>query len=114
MSNKPSTWELYTLAEGSQKISVKPDTKIPNAATFIIEKEDHTLACILRNSILKNPKVIFCGYKVPHPLESKFLIKIQTNGEISPETLLLYEIKKLVEVIKSLSNSFSVELESNR
>jgi DNA-directed RNA polymerase II subunit RPB11 len=114
MANKPATWELYTLAEGTQKITVKQDTKIPNAATFIIEKEDHTLACILRNSILKNPKVIFCGYKVPHPLESKFLLKIRTNGEILPETLLLNEIKKLVGTITNLSKSFSLEVERMR
>lgn len=108
MSNKPATWELYTLSDGQSKITMSPDTKVPNAATFTIQKEDHTLANVLRNAVLSNPKVVFCGYKVPHPLEPFFLLKIQTNGEISPKDVLFYEIQKLVRSVVELSKSFSV------
>jgi DNA-directed RNA polymerase II subunit RPB11 len=60
------------------------DTKIPNAATFTINKEDHTLASMLRSQLLLNESVIFAGYKVPHPLEPKFILKIQTDGSETP------------------------------
>jgi len=30
------------------RLTITPDTKIPNAATFKVEKEDHTLANMLR------------------------------------------------------------------
>lgn len=30
------------------RVSIAPETKIPNAATFVIEREDHTLGNILR------------------------------------------------------------------
>ena len=108
MSNKPATWELYTLAAGQSKIIMSPDTKVPNAATFTIQKEDHTLANVLRNAVLSNQRVIFCGYKVPHPLEPFFLLKIQTNGEISPKDVLYNEIQKLIRSVSDLSKSFSV------
>ena len=108
MANKPATWELYTLADGQMKISMAMDTKVPNAATFTIQKEDHTLANVLRNSVLANKNVIFCGYKVPHPLEPLFLLKIQTNGEISPKDVLVFEINKLIKSVEDLSKMFSV------
>jgi DNA-directed RNA polymerase II subunit RPB11 len=48
MSNKPAAWELFLLADGQRKVTMTKDTKIPNAATFSIQKEDHTLANLLR------------------------------------------------------------------
>lgn len=48
MSNKPAAWELFILSDGQSKVSMAMDTKIPNAATFTIQKEDHTLANLLR------------------------------------------------------------------
>lgn len=35
----------------------------PNSSTFTINKEDHTLANMLRAHLLKDPCVIFAGYK---------------------------------------------------
>ena len=47
--------------------------------TFIINLEDHTLANSLRYLVMKNPKVVFCGYTIPHPSELKVNFRIQTN-----------------------------------
>lgn len=40
--------QLTNLATPSRRVSVTKDTKIPNAATLIIEREDHTLGNALR------------------------------------------------------------------
>lgn len=40
----------------SHRLSVKEDTKIPDAATFTINKEDHTLANMLRSFVPFFPK----------------------------------------------------------
>jgi len=36
------------LKEGEKKITTIKDTKIPNAATFVVKKEDHTVGNLLR------------------------------------------------------------------
>jgi len=82
--NAPNRFELHVLGEGEQKLTVEEDTKIPNAATITINKEDHTLAGMLRSQLLLLPHVLFAGYKVPHPLEPRFIIKIQTDSESTP------------------------------
>jgi len=79
--NAPDRYTLYVLGEDEQRVTVEEDTKIPNAATFTIHKEDHTLANILRSQLLLNPHVLFCGYQVPHPLEPQFLLKVQTDSD---------------------------------
>jgi DNA-directed RNA polymerase II subunit RPB11 len=126
MSNKPAAWELFILADGQSKVTMAMDTKIPNAATFTIQKEDHTLANLLRmwgwpvlpghrlmknnRQLLKNPKVLFAGYKLPHPLEPHFLLKIQTTPDTHPKDVLQQEIQKLIASVEDISGKFKVLL----
>lgn len=41
--------------------------------------EDHTLGNLLRMQLLKDPNIIFAGYKVPHPLENRVELKVQSK-----------------------------------
>lgn len=93
--NAPNRYELYTLADGESKLLIDEDTKIPNACTITVNKEDHTLANMLRSQLLQLSYVIFAGYKVPHPLEPRFIIKVQTDGTHTP-------IQAIQEAVKSL------------
>ncbi|KAJ8324397.1 hypothetical protein BDV3_005143 [Batrachochytrium dendrobatidis] len=106
MSNAPPTWELLLVPEGMKKISMEMDTKIPNAATFTVLKEDHTLGNILRMQLLKNPKVIFAGYKVPHPLEHQFILKIQTTPDTTPADVLQQEVANLIQEVGTIKLKF--------
>ncbi|PAV15346.1 RBP11-like subunits of RNA polymerase [Pyrrhoderma noxium] len=63
--------ELYVLEQGENPVEVFEDTKIPNAATIKIVKQDHTLANMLRQQLLLNPSVLFAGYK------NKFVVEFQ-------------------------------------
>ena len=74
-------------------------------------KEDHTLANILRAHLLKDPHVIFAGYKIPHPLFAKFELRIQTDGAISPKEALVNCCKSLVGDMEILSREFTKEYE---
>jgi DNA-directed RNA polymerase II subunit RPB11 len=49
--NAPPTFESFLLFD-EKKITKEQDTKVPNAAIFTINKEDHTLG---RTFLLKNP-----------------------------------------------------------
>uniref|UniRef100_A0A7N6BPY7 DNA-directed RNA polymerase RBP11-like dimerisation domain-containing protein n=1 Tax=Anabas testudineus TaxID=64144 RepID=A0A7N6BPY7_ANATE len=83
--NAPPAFESFLLFEGEKKISISKDTKVPNACLFTLNKEDHTLGNIIRAQLLKDPQVLFAGYKVPHPLEHKIVIRVQTTPDYSPQ-----------------------------
>lgn len=53
--------------------------QVPNAAIYTINKEDHTLGNMIRLQLLKDPNVMFAGYKNPHPLEHKVVLRIQVS-----------------------------------
>ena len=46
--NAPERSESYRLADGERRVTYSKDTKIPNAGTFTINKEDHTVGNLLR------------------------------------------------------------------
>ena len=85
--NAPSAFEAFLEFEGEKKVLVEKDTKVPNASIFTFNKEDHTLGnllkqyfclCIFLNlyifsQLLKDPRVLFAGYRNPHPLEHKVI-----------------------------------------
>ncbi|KAK5061346.1 RNA polymerase subunit AC19 [Exophiala bonariae] len=70
------------LLGGNKKLVVLPGGS-SHAASFQIEKEDHTLGNALRYFVNKNPDVEFCGYTIPHPSETKMNIRIQTWEDTS-------------------------------
>ncbi len=77
MVNRIEPHELFLLEAGTAKVSFEKDTKMPNAGTFKVEKEDHTLGNVLRYELLRNPSVLFAGYKMPHPLEHRIVVKVR-------------------------------------
>jgi len=74
------------LAFEEQRIRILPGSS-QTAASFQFQKEDHTLGNALRYIIMKNPKVEFCGYSIPHPSEELMNIRIQTYEGTAVEAL---------------------------
>jgi len=107
--NAPNRYELFVLDEGEKPVEVTEDTKIPNAATVQILKQDHTLGNMIRGQLLAMPQVLFAGYKVPHPLHPYFLVKIQTDGTITPTAALEQACTKLIGTLSSLEAKFKRE-----
>merc|ERR1711879_278234 len=112
--NKPESHELFVLKEGEKKISYLPDTKIQNAATFNIEKKDHTIGNLLRMQLLSDPDVVFAGYKVPHPLKHTTVIKVQTNHNSSPVAAMTNALTDLLGEFNLLSERFNSALEKHQ
>jgi len=104
--NAPPTFETFLLFDGDKKIEIQKDTKVPNAAIFTVNKEDHTIGNLIRTQLLKDPKVLFAGYKVPHPLESKIQIRIQTTPQYSPQLALTNAITDLISEFSLLEERF--------
>ncbi|KAJ7485337.1 DNA-directed RNA polymerase [Mycena latifolia] len=107
--NAPNRHELFVLEDNEKALEVTEDTKIPNAATFKIVKQDHTVGNMLRAQLLAMPEILFAGYKVPHPLHPYFLIKIQTDGTVTPQAVLEQACTKLIGTMSALEGKFKRE-----
>ena len=62
----------------------------------------------LGSQVLNDPQVLFAGYKVPHPLEHKFVLRVQTTPDYSPQEALSNAITELISVINTLEVKFKV------
>jgi DNA-directed RNA polymerase II subunit RPB11 len=60
------------------------------------------------SQLLKDPQVLFAGYKVPHPLEHKFLLRIQTTADTTPSDALTSAITDLMAEFSLLEERFRV------
>mmetsp|Transcript_20404 Transcript_20404/g.24522 ORF Transcript_20404/g.24522 Transcript_20404/m.24522 type:complete len:124 (-) Transcript_20404:250-621(-) len=98
--NAPERAASFLLDEdsGEVKITYATDTKVSNAGTFTLNKEDHTMGNLLRMQLLRDPSVRFAGYYHPHPLVHYLDLKIQTTtSNVAP-------VEVLSSAIEDLSN----------
>ncbi len=94
------------------------DTHVENAGTFTIYLEDHTAGNVIKmyahpiarmdRDLLNNPDVLFAGYRMPHPLENKIEIKVQTNGKIRPTEAFARSISNVINELDGVGNEFEV------
>ncbi|KIW42059.1 uncharacterized protein PV06_05644 [Exophiala oligosperma] len=108
INNQDST-EAFILGDGEKKIEQKIDTRTPNTVIFTFNKEDHTLANMLREKLLENSHVMFAAYKVPHPLFASFELRIQTDGDITPKEALIASSKEVIKELDVLKHRFKKE-----
>uniref|UniRef100_K1RF51 DNA-directed RNA polymerase II subunit RPB11-a n=1 Tax=Magallana gigas TaxID=29159 RepID=K1RF51_MAGGI len=142
--NAPPTFESFLLFDGEKKITIEKDTKVPNAAIFTVNKEDHTLGNMITArtdtvrtasrangpranenqseqrqgqtrfraneqpiiQLRKDPQVLFAGYKNPHPLEHKFVLRVQTTSDYSPQEAITHAITDLISEFSLLEERF--------
>ncbi|KDD76855.1 hypothetical protein H632_c85p0 [Helicosporidium sp. ATCC 50920] len=109
MSNAPDRYEKFVVPEGVKKISFERDTKVTNAGTFTIQREDHTIGNAIRCRALEDKNVVFTGYKVPHPLEYQMLVKILTNGKKSPIQVMQESLQHISSTVHSIHSQFESE-----
>jgi len=90
------------------------DTKLADAGTFVILKEDHTLGNILRMSLLRDRRVLFGGYRMPHPLENKMNVKIKTRPQTTPIEVLQDSIENLQVELRSMQEQVMKQVEEKK
>ncbi|KAI0066897.1 RBP11-like subunits of RNA polymerase [Artomyces pyxidatus] len=99
------------MAEATPKIRImkgaEPDL---SAATYQIFNESHTLGNALRWMLMKNPKVEFCGYSVPHPSENLINLRIQMYDHLSSMTALLNALNDLDNLFGSIEEAYQQSL----
>lgn len=50
--------------------------------------------------------MLFAGYKLPHPLEHKFVLRIQTTAEYSPQDAFTHAITDLMSELSLFEERF--------
>lgn len=79
------------------------------ASTSTLHPELQLTSFAPYSQLLAMPQILFAGYKVPHPSYPYFIIKIQTDGTITPQDLLEQACKKLIGTMSTLENKFKRE-----
>ena len=62
----------------------------------------------LCRQLLNDPQVLFSGYKMPHPLEHEFVLRIQTTPDYSPQEALSNALTDLISEVTGLEAKFKV------
>ena len=88
------------------KVKRVDDKRTQHSATFTILKEDHTLGNALRMQLLADDRVLFAGYKIPHPLLHELVVKVRTTGAVTPTEALIDSVDVLTANVRSLSDRF--------
>lgn len=52
--------------------------------------------------------MLFAGYKVPHPLEHRIVIRVQTTPTVTPLEVFASAIKDLISEISNIEEQFRV------
>ncbi|KAH8652418.1 DNA-directed RNA polymerase [Xylariales sp. PMI_506] len=115
-NNAPKPFELFLVneAEGEKKITEKVYAGMSNTSDFILLKEDHTLGNLLAEYLKQSPHVLMCGYKVGHPNVPEVLIRVQTDGTVTPKEALVDVCKQLIAAYGHLGREFTREYELRR
>ncbi|KAK4996862.1 DNA-directed RNA polymerase II core subunit [Elasticomyces elasticus] len=111
VNDRPDRFELFLLGDGEKKVTVETITQVPNAALFTFQKEDHTLANLLRDQLNRSPHCTFAAYKVPHPLFPTFQLRVHTDGTLTPKEAVINACREAVQALEKLSQNFTKEWE---
>lgn len=64
--------------------------------------------------LLRDPNVLFAGYRCPHPLKALFELKVRTRAESSPASSVMTAARDLNLEFKTIQGKFHAEVEALR
>ncbi|ORX52918.1 putative DNA-directed RNA polymerase subunit [Piromyces finnis] len=97
--------------EAEAKLKIISPSSDESCSTFSISEEDHTLANALRYMIMKNPKVEYCGYSIPHPTEAKVNIRVQTTEGTTAVEAMNKGLDDLIELCEHILVEYNEKLD---
>ena len=109
--------EMFTLPERDshlhgdiRRIHYEADLRQEQSGIFTIWLEDHTVGHALRRMLHQNQNVVFAGYRIPHPLELKMIIRVQTRNKETPLNAMKMALRMLHEQSQKMSQVFDKAL----
>jgi len=94
------------------RVDYVKDTKVRDAGRFVLEREDHTVGNLLRERLLRDPRVLFSAYRVPHPLEPRLELRVQTDGSVAPEEAVRDALIDLKEELRAIHRGLTDGIEA--
>ena len=79
-------------------------------ATYSLQNEDHTLGNCLRYQLNKNPGVALAGYSVPHPMERKVNVRVQTIQPLTADGAMREALLDVVSICEHVTETFDEAL----
>ena len=79
-------------------------------ATYSLQNEDHTLGNCLRYKLNKNPGVALAGYSVPHPMERKVNVRVQTIQPLTADGAMREAMLDVVSICEHVTETFEAAL----
>merc|ERR1712194_563785 len=76
---------------------------------YILRLQDHTIGNAIRMELLRDPDVLFAGYRVPHPLFSEMEVRIRTTLRCSPQKAMFACNQRLKETADAMMTAFKLE-----
>lgn len=76
-----------------------------NKYKFIFNDETATIINLLHKELIKEKCVEYVGYENPHPLNSQFILILQTS-DINPREVFNYSIDNLLKKIDDIKTSY--------
>ncbi|CBH17123.1 DNA-directed RNA polymerase II, putative [Trypanosoma equiperdum] len=101
-----------------RKIVEEVSSKMPNSSLFKLDREDHTLANLLRMRLHENPLVHIAGYRVPHPTQHRVELRVQTSSDgtgkpiPTPKEALLEAVGSCMKDLEEFEGAFLREAQS--
>eukprot|EP00461_Guttulinopsis_vulgaris_P000914 UN00914 len=94
-TNVPHPTEAFLLSKEERPIIYHKDNRREFSGTLVLVKEDHTLGNTIKSVLLRDQRVLFAGYRMPHPLQHECLVQIQTTSETEPLQVTLDALEDL-------------------
>ncbi|EAN99281.1 hypothetical protein C3747_9g2502c [Trypanosoma cruzi] len=116
--NNDITADSLVDTKGTRKITEEISSKMPNSSLFKLDKEDHTLANLLRMKLHEDALVHIAGYRVPHPTQHRVELRVQTSSDgsgrpiPSPKDALLKAIDACMQDLQSFEEQLRWEAQS--
>jgi DNA-directed RNA polymerase II subunit RPB11 len=109
--NAPDRLEHVRVPFDKKKVSFEVDPRLPNAGTFVIQREDHTVGHLLRIELLRDPNVRFAAYRHPHPLDNHIELKVQVaSSTVTAPSAVIEATNNLLREIRSIRKDAQDEM----
>eukprot|EP00201_Polytomella_parva_P004296 CAMPEP_0175073872 /NCGR_PEP_ID=MMETSP0052_2-20121109/20873_1 /TAXON_ID=51329 ORGANISM="Polytomella parva, Strain SAG 63-3" /NCGR_SAMPLE_ID=MMETSP0052_2 /ASSEMBLY_ACC=CAM_ASM_000194 /LENGTH=75 /DNA_ID=CAMNT_0016341869 /DNA_START=200 /DNA_END=427 /DNA_ORIENTATION=- len=67
---------------------------------------------LIRMKLHEDPKVVFAGYRIPHPLEPKMVVRVQTTNDYPADMAITTALSTLGNEFHAFSNEFDQQREN--
>ena len=89
-----------------EKIQISESDSLMDAIDYIFIDEDDTLGNCLAYFLYNNPKIEYSGYYIPHPLDKKLILRVQTKQNDNLSNIINNQIDDIIKILNKLKKDW--------